>query len=117
MESNIMKNIVILKNLPSNLVEEAFVVLKENEKIQIENLLNHETSKQSNGKYVNDFKEDDKEYIVKEAEMLIENYINDIERIDNETNKNFWKIKYEKAKILNIFLLVLFTISLIKCFI
>ncbi len=117
MESNIMKNIVILKNLPSNLVEEAFVVLKQNERIQIEDLANRESSKEGNGKSVNNFKEDDKEYIVKEAEMLIENYINDIEKNNNEANKNFWKIKYEKAKILNVLLFVLFAISLIKCFI
>ena len=30
---NKKRNIVILKDLPSNLVEEAFVVLKENQKI------------------------------------------------------------------------------------
>lgn len=117
MESNVMKNIVILKNLPSNLVEEAFVVLKKNERIQIEDLINREGSKENNGKSVNEFKEDDKEYIVKEAEMLIETYINDIEKVGNEDKKNNWKIKYEKSKILNVFLLVLFAISLIKCFI
>ena len=28
-----MKNMIVLKDLPSNLIEEAFVVLKENKKI------------------------------------------------------------------------------------
>ena len=32
MEKSQMKNIVILKNLPSNLIEEAFVVLKSRKK-------------------------------------------------------------------------------------
>ena len=32
MESSNMKNMVILKNLPSNLVEEAIIILKSNKK-------------------------------------------------------------------------------------
>ena len=34
MEVSNMKNMVVLKNLPSNIVEEAFVVLKANKKIK-----------------------------------------------------------------------------------
>ena len=34
MNTGNLKNIVVLKDLPSNLVEEAIVVLKENQKIQ-----------------------------------------------------------------------------------
>ena len=57
-----MKNMIVLKNLPSNLVEEAIIILKENNKIH---------------KYQNvDFKEEKEEneeektgYIVKDAEM------------------------------------------------
>lgn len=115
MESSMMKNIVILKNLPSNLVEEAFVVLKENERIHIEDLINSESIKEN--KFVNDYKDDDNEYIVKEAEMLIKNYLSDIEKKKDEKGKNIWKLKYEKAKILNFFLVVLSAITIIKSFI
>ena len=34
MEASKLKNMVILKNLPSNLVEEAIVILKENKKVK-----------------------------------------------------------------------------------
>lgn len=115
MESNIMKNIVILKNLPSNLVEEAFVVLKENEKIQIEDLTNKESTARDINKNTNE--KESKEYIVKEAELLVENYLKDIEKRKNEKSKDIWKLKYEKLKILNIFLVFLFAIVIIKSFI
>ncbi len=115
MESNIMKNIVILKNLPSNLVEEAFIVLKENERIQIQDLTNYENSNKNTNKNYNECK--NKEYIIKEAEMLVENYLKDIENRKNEKNKDIWKLKYEKLKILNIFLIFLFAITIIKSFI
>ena len=36
MEPNAMKNMVILKNLPSNIVEEAYIVLKDHAKIHQE---------------------------------------------------------------------------------
>ena len=115
MESNIMKNIVILKNLPSNIVEEAFVVLKENEKIQIEDLVKKENIVGGVNKNINE--KEDKQYIIKEAELLVENYLKDIEKRKNEKNKDIWKLKYEKLKILNIFLFFLFAITIIKSFI
>ena len=34
MDINRMRNIVILKDLPSNIVDEAFIVLKKNQKIK-----------------------------------------------------------------------------------
>ena len=34
MNSNQMKNIIVLKNLPSNIVDEAFIILKNNKKIK-----------------------------------------------------------------------------------
>ena len=34
METSNMKNIVVLKNLPSNLVEEAIVILKSSKKVK-----------------------------------------------------------------------------------
>ena len=34
METSKMKNMVVLKNLPSNMIEEAIVIFKENSKIK-----------------------------------------------------------------------------------
>ena len=34
MESSDMKNMVVLKNLPSNMVEEAIIIFKENQRIK-----------------------------------------------------------------------------------
>ena len=33
MESSDMKNMVVLKNLPSNMVEEAIIIFKENQRV------------------------------------------------------------------------------------
>ena len=35
---NQMKNIIVLKELPSNIIEEAFVILKPNKKIKVNNV-------------------------------------------------------------------------------
>ena len=68
MNTGNLKNIVVLKDLPSNLVEEAIVVFKENQKIpKLEPAStdkkesNSETQKSKNYK----------EYIIKESQMLI----------------------------------------------
>ena len=78
METSNLKNMVVLKNLPSNIVDEAIIVLKANKKTKklqkIENkkiLENHENKK-------------DKEYILKEAEMIVNNYISKIENKEND---------------------------------
>ncbi len=68
MENNKMKNIIVLKNLPSNIVEEAIVVLKEN-KIKLP----------ENVDKTNEKMEKSKDYILKEAEMIISNYLSKIE--------------------------------------
>ena len=38
MEANKMKNMIVLKNLPSNIVDEAFVILKPNSKIKVQTI-------------------------------------------------------------------------------
>lgn len=71
MEDNRMRNIVILKNLPSNLVEEAIVVLKQN-KIKLPEYVENKLDRL-------DAKANPKEYILKEAEAVISNYFSNIE--------------------------------------
>ena len=63
-----LKNMVVLKNLPSNIVEEAIIVLKTNKKIkQVEKI---EKEKMTENK---DTKTREDDYILKEAEMLVNN--------------------------------------------
>ena len=94
METSNLKNMVVLKNLPSNIIEEAIIVLKTNKKAKklqkIEknkNTINNENSKK------------DKDYILKEAEMLINGYAS---KIENNNNKKIFnkeaREKYNKLK-------------------
>lgn len=94
MEESKLKNMVILKNLPSNIVDEAIVVLKTNKKVKRLQKIEQNKKVVSNG--------DDKkgkEYILKEAEMIVNNYIS---KIENNDKKNIFnkeaKEKYNKLK-------------------
>lgn len=94
METSNLKNTIILKNLPSNIIEEAIVVLKAGSKIKslekIDKMEQNKNEKQ---------KEKGKNYIAKEAEMIINQYIDRVEqkkKIEKE-NKNL-KQKYNKIK-------------------
>ena len=65
-----MKNMVVLKNLPSNIVEEAIVVLKPNVKLKSLDLAeNKAKNKKGESKY------NSKRYIINEAEMVVNNYL------------------------------------------
>lgn len=92
-ESN-LKNIVVLKNLPSNLVEEAFVILKSNknakrlEKIEKNKKVQPSTASEKN-----------KDYVLREAEMIISNYLSKIENTKNRDNKKIQiNKKYARLK-------------------
>jgi hypothetical protein len=78
-------------------VEEAIVVLKNNKKI---NKLQLANKKQENVVEVN--KKEDKQYIIKEAEMLISNYIKEVEKPIkvSKSQKNLQK-KYDRLKKIN----------------
>ena len=71
MDISNMKNMVVLKNLPSNIVDEAIVILKSNKKIK---KLEYAESKLNNSKNNNENKNNNNDYIVNEAEMIISNY-------------------------------------------
>ena len=105
-----MKNMVILKDLPSNIVEEAIVILKPN--IKLKNL-DFPNNKKGNKKASN--KENSKNYIINEAQMIVSNYISKIEqqkKVEYAINKKMEK-KYKMVKIISIFLGTLLIISLI----
>ena len=104
METSNMKNIVVLKNLPSNIVEEAIVILKGNKKIKKLEFVD----KQSNKNVKNE------QYILKEAEMLVSNYIDktqNCKKSEKLTEKNKKKIRILKKY--SIVVTVLLLISLV----
>ena len=93
METSNMKNMVVLKNLPSNIVDEAIIVLKTNKKVKKLQKIEKKRTQNDEGE------KKDKQYILKEAEMLVNKYISDIEKNDkkNKFNKGA-KEKYNKLK-------------------
>ena len=119
MDVSNMINIIVLKNLPSNLVEEAIVVLKENKKVkryQYADSENVNIDKQKAEKTVNNEEKDkDKKYILKEAEMVINNYISKIETRSPRWKNNIKQLekKYKKSLKLNFVLGISTVISLI----
>ena len=80
MEISKMKNMIILKNPPSNLVEEAIIILKSNRKVQELKYTEIKKNNQSNN-----LKE--KDYIIKEAESVISNYISKVENKEKQKYK------------------------------
>ena len=95
MSQSNLKNMVVLKNLPSNIVEEAIVVLKTNKKVK--KLEKIEKNKIAEDKT---YKKKEKDYILREAEMLVSNYICSLEEKKEERKTNVKKIKrkYERIK-------------------
>lgn len=113
MESSNMKNIVVLKNLPSNIVEEAIIILKETQKVKERELI--DKSKKIN---VSQVQPKSKEYILKEAEMLVTDYINKMEnKKQKNKSENNIKVKYQYLKKYSIISTTLLIISLIINFI
>ena len=117
MDISNMKNIVILKNLPSNLVDEAIVILKQNKKIKKPEIVDNKSKKFAGHNDLNQEKKDD--FFVKEAENVISDYISKIENQDLKGNKvlNNLREKYKKLKIVSICLACTTTFFIILNFI
>ena len=87
MQAEKMRNMIVLKNLPSNIVDEAFVILRNNKRAKV---LNKIDSKEDNQQ----LKSSSDDYILKEAEMVISNYLS---KFENERQlKNYSMRKLEK---------------------
>lgn len=104
MNESKMKNMIVLKNLPSNIVEEAYVVLKTNKKFS-QNLEKQENSDERLSS----------DYVVKEAEMVVSNYLSKIEEKKTIRNLEVEKIekKYKKLKNISIALLGILVLNII----
>ena len=96
-----MRNIIRLRDVPSNTIEEAIIIFKDNKKVK-------------KFEYTNKFKnsneqnQENNNYIVKEAELVISDYIK-----NSENNKNDIKKKNKKLKLANIILGILLIVSII----
>ena len=112
MESSDMKNMVVLKNLPSNMVEEAIIIFKETQKVKQKELI--DKGKKLNE---NEIQPKSKEYILREAEMLVTDYINKIENKKRFNNNKDIISKYSKLKKYSICSTVLLILSIIINFI
>ena len=112
MESSHMKNMVVLKNLPSNMVEEAIIIFKETQKVKQKELI--DKGKKANSTEVQPKSRD---YIVKEAEMLVTDYINKIENKRRIGKNKEILDKYKNLKKYSIISTILLVISIIINFI
>lgn len=107
MGKNNMKNIVVLKNLPSNLIDEAFVILKNN------SVAREFEYADKSGKSRKLNKDNKKDYIIKEAESVLASYIEKIENKSKQTNKKKFNIKYKSLKIYSVIISFLFALMLL----
>lgn len=107
-----MKNIVVLKNLPSNIVEEAIVILKCDKK-SVECVKKH-IKNSSSEKQIKSV-DKSKDYIVKEAQMVISNYISNIEnqKILKNNKKDSKKLE-KKYKVMKIAMVIMFVALVIN---
>lgn len=112
MESSNMKNMVVLKNLPSNMVEEAIIIFKETQKVKQKELIDRGVKSESTG-----IQSKSKDYILKEAEMLVTDYINKIENKKKPSNNKAVMSKYKKLQIYSVVSTILLIISIIISFI
>ena len=118
------RNIIILKNLPSNLIDEAIIVVKNKKKLKEFNYTDMLNCKENNGiiqgeikndiiRKIESMRKEQKNYIVKEAEVVVNSYIQKIE--ENLAYKKTDKIKksYKKLKKLNFALIITTLISIL----
>lgn len=114
MDISSMKNMIVIKDLPSNIVEEAIVILKANKKIKKLELIQNKSENFKNSKN-NEEDKNNKDYIVKEAELVISNYISKIKDQDTNGQKELKQLekKYKKLKIRTMVIITVMIISLI----
>lgn len=105
MQKNKLNNVIVLKEIPSNIVEEAIVVLKPSVNLELYENANTVLQKQQTDNKNN--------AILKEAENVIDNYVRQLqtksEQIENFKTKkryNFFKKVTIILAILNCFLLL-----------
>lgn len=107
MDTENMKNMIVLKNLPSNIVDEAIVILKPNVKLKSLNTSEKGCKNKQNKEVAC---KNPKKYIINEAEMVISNYLSKLEKDKTNVNKINKKMetKYKRVRGISIILGILF---------
>lgn len=108
MDSEKMKNMIVLKNLPSNIVDEAIIILKNNKKVKAFK----KAEIQNNGALES---LESEQYIVREAEMVISNYLSKVEKEKQIKSYSMKQMenKYRKLKITSIVLGIIVLLNII----
>ena len=105
-----MKNMIVLRNLPSNIVEEAWVILKPEIKNKEKEVIRKLKS--------NDIKSKAEDgYVVKEAETVIHDYLKNINNYEDKKKYNTIIKKYNKLKKISFIVFCILTITCILNFI
>ena len=107
MEKSQMKNMVVLRNLPSNLIEEAIVVFK-----TVKNAKEFQYIDKIESNKNEPSKRDTKDYMVKEAESVISNYIKNNEKKTTRVNNSNVNKNYKRLKLYSIIVSIAFLIAL-----
>ena len=135
MKTDVMKNVIILKNLPSNLIDEAIVIVKDKKKIKditysefikdggekFSSSANRQTSnrviqgymKEEDLKKLEDTKKEERKYVIKEAEIVVTNYLSKIDNKMPEKRIKRLEKSYKRAKKMSIILGIISVISII----
>ena len=135
MKTDIMKNVIILKKLPSNLIDEAIVIVKDKKKIKDINYSefikdggekfssssNRQTSnrvlqgymQEEDLKKLEDTKKEDRKYVIKVAEIVVSNYLSKIDNKMPEKKIKRLEKSYKRAKKISIILGIISIVSII----
>ena len=107
MEKSQMKNIVVLRNLPSNLIEEAFVIVKSKKTAKSLEYIDKKDKLSVKEKGTSN-------YIIREAESVLSSYVNGVEKKDNKQDSITINKKYKRLKIYSfVVTLVLFVMLIL----
>ncbi len=105
---NKLKNIIVLKGMSSNVVDEAIVILKPNIKLKQSEYMTYDKCKAKD--------EPNRRIIQREAEEVIKTYIDKINiNIENNRNKKMIK-RYEILKIVTSILIITNIVLIINIF-
>lgn len=105
-----MKNMIVLRDLPSNIVEEAWVIIKPEARNKEKELIKRMKKNNLNNKTENG-------YVVNEAETVIYDYLKNINNYEDKKKYNDIIKKYNKLKKISIALLGIYLSLLILSFI
>lgn len=113
MVTNGVRRIVLLKDMPSNIVEEAIVVLKPNR------FMEKKSKNIECFEYKNKFKKNEKDgdFIIKEAENVVLEYVKTIEKSNFQAKASNTDKKYKKMCYITAIISFLYVLDLVLKFV